>query len=148
MGVSIRRVSAAHPLPGVGGIPTCDAEVGNRRTWLPCLATAGRPEGPRYTHRMAMFLLTFHRAGPEWQPGRPLEEQSGWEEHAAFMDDLVDAGFIVLGGPLSDQFRVVHAIEAESEDAIRATLARDPWQPSHLVIDSIEPWTIRLDGRG
>jgi hypothetical protein len=39
---------------------------------------------------------------------------------------------------------VVHAVEAESGDAIRATLARDPWSGSHLVIESIEPWTIRL----
>jgi hypothetical protein len=38
-------------------------------------------------------------------------------------------------------------VEAESEDAIRATLAADPWSGSHLVIDSIDPWTIRLDGR-
>jgi hypothetical protein len=63
------------------------------------------------------------------------------------MDELVDRGFIVLGGPLSDEVRVVHAVEADSEDAVRATLARDPWSGSHLVIDSIEPWTIRLDGR-
>jgi hypothetical protein len=44
--------------------------------------------------------------------------------------------------------RVAHAIEAESETAIRATLARDPWNETHLVIETIEPWTIRLDGRG
>ena len=41
----------------------------------------------------------------------------------------------------------MHAVEAESEDAVRATLARDPWSETHLVVDSIEPWTIRLDGR-
>jgi len=41
----------------------------------------------------------------------------------------------------------VHAVEADSPDDIRATLARDPWSESHLVIESIEPWTIRLDGR-
>jgi hypothetical protein len=95
-----------------------------------------------------MFLLVLHRAGPQWHPGLPLDQQSGWDEHAAFMDGLVESGFIVLGGPLADEFRVVHAIEAESEEAVRATLALDPWQPSHLVIDSIDPWTIRLDGRG
>ena len=95
-----------------------------------------------------MFLLVLHRAGPQWQSGLPLEQQSGWDEHAAFMDELVDSGFIVLGGPLGDEFRVVHAIEAESEQAVRATLALDPWLASHLVIDSIDPWTIRLDGRG
>jgi uncharacterized protein YciI len=76
-----------------------------------------------------------------------MEEQSGWDAHATFMDGLVDDGFLVLGGPLSDDVRVAHAVEAESEDAIRATLARDPWSESHLVIDSIDAWTIRLDGR-
>jgi uncharacterized protein YciI len=63
------------------------------------------------------------------------------------MDALVDAGFIVLGGPLADEERVVHVIEAESEDDVRATLARDPWSESHLRIESIDAWTIRLDGR-
>jgi hypothetical protein len=38
-------------------------------------------------------------------------------------------------------------VEAESEEAIRATLARDPWSETHLQVDTIEPWTIRLDGR-
>jgi hypothetical protein len=94
-----------------------------------------------------MFHVVLHRSGPEWKTGRPLEEQSGWTEHAAFMDRLVDEGFIVLGGPLSDEFRVVHAVESESEEAVRATWARDPWSESHLVVGAIEPWTIRLDGR-
>jgi hypothetical protein len=62
------------------------------------------------------------------------------------MDDLVDPGFIVLGGPLSDEVRVVQALEAESEEAVRARLAADPWSGSYLVVDSVEPWTIRLDG--
>jgi hypothetical protein len=91
-----------------------------------------------------MFLLILRRSGPEWDP---LEGQSGWGEHAAFMDALVDEGFVALGGPLADEDRVVHAVEAESEDAIRATLARDPWSENHLRIESIDPWTIRLDGR-
>jgi uncharacterized protein YciI len=76
-----------------------------------------------------------------------MEEQSGWPEHASFMDGLVEDGFIVLGGPLADEHRVVHAVEAESEEAIRATLARDPWSETHLQVDTIELWTIRLDGR-
>jgi len=76
-----------------------------------------------------------------------MEEQTGWRAHAAFMDALVDDGFIILGGPLADERRVVHIIEAESEEAIRARLATDPWSGTHLVVDSIDPWTIRLDGR-
>jgi len=94
-----------------------------------------------------MFLVVLTRDGPQWAPSRPLEEQSDWLAHAAFMDELVDAGMIVLGGPLGDEHRVVHAIEAESVDAVRATLARDPWSETHLRLATIDPWTIRLDGR-
>ena len=96
---------------------------------------------------MAMFHVVVLRSGPDYDLSRPLEEQTGWSEHASFMDDLVERGFVVLGGPLADEQRVVHAVEAESEDEIRRTLARDPWSGTHLVIDSIDRWTIRLDGR-
>jgi hypothetical protein len=94
-----------------------------------------------------MFLVVLRRSGPEWNPSRPMEEQSDWPAHASFMDGLVDGGFVVLGGPLRDEHRVVLVIDAASEDVVRATLARDPWSESHLRIDTIEPWTIRLDGR-
>jgi hypothetical protein len=96
---------------------------------------------------MAMYLVVLSRSGPQWQAGKPLEEQTLWDAHAVYMDELVDSGFIVLGGPLSDEHRVAHAIEADSPEHIRATLARDPWSDSHLRVESIEPWTIRLDGR-
>jgi uncharacterized protein YciI len=96
---------------------------------------------------VATFLVVLHRSGPHWDPSRSIEEQSDWAAHAAFMDGLVDAGFVLLGGPLADERRVVHAVEAESEDAVRVTLARDPWSETHLRVDTIDPWTIRLDGR-
>jgi uncharacterized protein YciI len=94
-----------------------------------------------------MFHVVLLRSGPEWDRSKPMEEQSDWPAHASFMDGLVDAGFLVLGGPLADEQRVVHVVEAESEDVIRTTLARDPWSESHLRIDTIDPWTIRLDSR-
>lgn len=90
-----------------------------------------------------MFHLVLSQSGPEWDRSQPMEGQSGWPEHAVFMDELVERGFIVLGGPVTD-YLVVHAVDADSADEIRATLARDPWSESHLVIESIEPWTIRL----
>ena len=91
-----------------------------------------------------MFLVVLRRSGPEYDHSRPLEEQSGWLEHAAFMDGLVEDGFIVLGGVLGDEVRTAHAVEAVSEEAVRETFDRDPWSGSHLVVDSIDPWTIRL----
>jgi uncharacterized protein YciI len=96
---------------------------------------------------MPIFHVVLLRSGPEWDRSKPLEEQSGWAEHAAFMDALVDDGFLVLGGPLDDEVRTVHAVDTESEDAVRQTFARDPWSGTHLLVDSIDEWTIRLDGR-
>jgi len=93
------------------------------------------------------FFVVLRRSGPQWQPDRPLEQQTEWTQHAAFMDRLVDDGFVLLGGPLADEQRVVLAVDAGSEAEVRELLAADPWSGSHLVIDAIEPWTIRLDGR-
>ncbi len=94
-----------------------------------------------------MFLVVVHRSGPQWDRSRPLEEQSDWAAHASFMDGLVDSGFVVLGGPLADEHRVVLAVEAESEDVVRATLGSDPWSETHLRVATVDPWTIRLDAR-
>jgi uncharacterized protein YciI len=76
-----------------------------------------------------------------------MEEQSDWPAHASFMDGLVDSGFVVLAGPLLDEHRVILAVEAESEEAVRRTLGRDPWIETHLRIDSVDQWTIRLNGQ-
>lgn len=96
---------------------------------------------------MGTFLVLLRRSGPEWNPSRPMEAQSGWPEHASFMDELVESGFVVLGGPLADEHRVVLVLECESEDVVRSTLARDPWSETHLLVESVEPWEIRLDAR-
>jgi len=94
-----------------------------------------------------MFFVVLRRRGPMWDAELLLEEQSGWPEHASFMDRLVDEGFVVFGGPFADEHRVVLAVESESEEVVRETLARDPWSGTHLVVDTIDRWTIRLDGR-
>jgi hypothetical protein len=96
---------------------------------------------------MAMFFVVERRHGPDWDPSQPLEGQSGWVEHAAFMDGLVDAGVVVLGGPLADERRVILVVDALSEAEVGAVLGRDPWSGSHLVVESVDAWTIRLDGR-
>jgi hypothetical protein len=93
-----------------------------------------------------MFHVVLRQAGPEFDPALPLEQQSGWQEHAAFMDSLVENGHLVLGGTLPNG-RTAHAMEAESEEELREIWARDPWYGSHLVLEELEPWTIRLDGR-
>jgi uncharacterized protein YciI len=95
-----------------------------------------------------MYLVTTNKRGcPGWDPAKPLREQSSWEAHAAFMEGLVDDGFVVLGGTLDGDERAVLVVDAGFEEDARATLAGDPWTGSHLRVESVEPWTIRLDGR-
>jgi uncharacterized protein YciI len=93
---------------------------------------------------VATFFVVQRRSGPEWDRSLSLEEQSGWTAHAEFMDALEAEGFVVLGGPVGDETRALLVIDAESDEEIRETLGRDPWSESHLVIESIDSWTIRL----
>lgn len=94
------------------------------------------------------FAVRLERGGP-WDWSRDLREQKGFDEHAAFMDSLVDEGFIVLGGPLGGDREILHAISAPSEQAVRERLREDNWAKNGMLkIASIEPWTILLDGRG
>jgi hypothetical protein len=92
--------------------------------------------------RVLFAVIRAH--GPSWDDTRPLEEQALWDEHAQFMDELVERGFVVLGGPLGDDKAMV-VCEAPDEETIRTTLAGDPWGEDVLETVSIERWTIRLD---
>ena len=96
---------------------------------------------------MPTFHVVLTRSGEEFQVGTPLEQQTRWPEHAAYLDALVESGFVVLGGPLSDELRVVLVVEAASEEDVRVVLAQDPWSGTHLEVAVVEPWTLRLDGR-
>ncbi len=93
------------------------------------------------------FAVRVERGGP-WDWSRGLREQDGFEEHARFMDALVDEGFIVLGGPIEGGREVLHAISASSEDEVRMRLAEDNWaRNGMLTVKSVEQWTVLLDGR-
>jgi uncharacterized protein YciI len=97
---------------------------------------------------MELFIVRLRRGGP-WNWSKDLREQEGWDEHAAFMDGLVESGFILLGGPLEGERETFHVVRAESEDAIRARLAEDPWSPNGMLTPvAIERWTLLLDGLG
>jgi hypothetical protein len=96
--------------------------------------------------REQLFVVRIERGGP-WDWTRGMREQDGWDEHARFMDGLVDDGFIVLGGPLGER-EALHVVDAASEQALRARFAEDNWaQNGMLRVTSVERWTILLDGR-
>ena len=94
---------------------------------------------------MTLFVVTRER-GPAWDASRPMREQERWDDHAAFMDRLVEEGEIVLGGPLGPGERKFLLIfDAASEDEVEPRLGDDPWVPMGLLrVASIERWEVLL----
>jgi uncharacterized protein YciI len=77
-----------------------------------------------------------------------MREQVGWDEHARFMDELVDSRFIILGGPLEGERETLHVVSAPSEEAVRERFSEDPWAANGMLQPKrIERWTVLLDGR-
>ncbi len=96
---------------------------------------------------MAIFALTTDH-GPHWDPGRGIREQEAWSAHAAFMDGLVDDGFLLLGGPLGDGAHTLHMVEAADEGEVAARMGEDPWAAMGLLrIGTVERWSIWLGSR-
>jgi uncharacterized protein YciI len=97
---------------------------------------------------MAVFAVTMVY-GPSWDATRERREQQGWDEHAAFMDNLLEDGYVILGGPIGDGEQVLVIVEAADEREVAARLAGDPWMTAGVLrIGSVRPWAIWLDGRG
>jgi uncharacterized protein YciI len=92
------------------------------------------------------FFLVEQAKGPEFDHGRPRREQRLWDEHAAFMDELVEQGVIHLGGPIGegDGETTLLIFDVSTEADVRALLERDPWFETVLTLVSIRPWTVWL----
>ena len=94
------------------------------------------------------YYAVVRERGSAWDASRPMREQEAWAEHAAFMDGLADSGFVVLGGPLGDGRNTLLIVDSESEGAIHARLAADPWTPMDLLrVAKVEPWHVLLGRR-
>jgi uncharacterized protein YciI len=95
---------------------------------------------------MSLFAVT-RGAGPSWTEGKGAFEQPAVNDHAAFMNQLAEDGFVLFAGPLAgsehDRIRVLLIAEAASETDIHRRLADDPWQRAQRVVTtSVEPWNL------
>ena len=95
---------------------------------------------------MSLFAVT-REAGPNWTDGKGAFAQPEVNDHAAFMNDLADDGFVLFAGPLAgselDRIRVLLIADADSEDHIHRRLADDPWERTQQVVTtSVEPWLL------
>jgi uncharacterized protein YciI len=94
-----------------------------------------------------MYYAVIREQGADWDGARALREQSGWPEHAAFMDMLAEEGFVLLAGPLGDgtpPHRALLVVDAGSEAAIHERLAADPWTPRMLTTAMIARWEVLI----
>ena len=100
---------------------------------------------------MPVFAVTTAKS-VNWDHARDIREQPFWDEHAAFADQLVARGFVILGGPIGsgdDDDIALLAVEAADESAVYAVFDADPWRVHQVFrIKSVWPWTLWLDGRG
>ena len=95
-----------------------------------------------------MLFVLIRERSPNWDYYRGLREQDAWDEHAAFMDGLVDDGVVILGGPVGSGEQTLHVVEAADEHDVRMRFARDPWASAGLLqVGTIEPWALWLDSR-
>jgi uncharacterized protein YciI len=85
------------------------------------------------------------KAGPTWQSGPP-EDQPGWDEHAEFVDALVEAGTFVMGGPFSDNSGSMVLLEGLTRGEARSLMDNDPFVENGVfVVDDVRDWTVYVD---
>jgi uncharacterized protein YciI len=99
-----------------------------------------------YAGRVADYYLVEQARGPAWDHARRRREQAGWDVHAAFMDALVEEGFVVLGGPIGedDGENVLLVVDAQSEAAVRARRGAGAGLDTIQTKESIRPWSVWL----
>jgi uncharacterized protein len=101
---------------------------------------------------MKHTFLAFSSAGPNRDLSKDTREQPFWDEHAAFIDQLVADKFILMGGPLVDEDGMPQGalliVNAEDENEVRAKLKNDPWfTHGVLKLESVHRWQIFIDVR-
>ena len=93
-------------------------------------------------------FIVLSTAGVHRDLSKGAREQPFWDEHAAFIDGLVDEGFILMGGPLVDEGGGMLIVHADDEDAVRAKMSHDPWYHQQILdLVSIKRWDIFIDKR-
>jgi len=90
-------------------------------------------------------VLVRWKAGPTWAGGA-VDEQPGWDEHAAFIDDLVERGIFVMGGPLADKSGSLSVLENVTEQEARELVLEDPFVRNGVFeLDEVRAWNIFVD---
>jgi uncharacterized protein YciI len=96
--------------------------------------------------------VAISSAGANRDFSKGTREQPFWDEHAKFIDQLVEDGFILMGGPFVDEAGLPRGalliVNAEDENEVREKLKNDPWfERGILKLESVKRWQIFIDRR-
>jgi uncharacterized protein len=90
-------------------------------------------------------LMVRFRAGPTWVSGS-VKEQPNWDEHAEFVDALIERGTFVMGGPFSDNSGTMILLEGIDADEAARILEEDPFMQNGVFeLEEIREWTVFVD---
>jgi len=93
----------------------------------------------------AVRVIVRWRAGPTWTSGAP-EDQDGWDEHAAFIDGLIERGIFVMGGPYADNSGSHTLLEGVSVDEARELVLTDPFVANGVFeLEDVRAWNVYVD---
>jgi uncharacterized protein YciI len=93
---------------------------------------------------MAYYVIRSEQ-GPAWNSSLSMREQKLWTEHAAYINSLLSADKMILGGPIGDgkPYRAMVVFVAGSEAEVRKRLADDPWYKAGVLrVVLIENWNM------
>jgi uncharacterized protein len=101
---------------------------------------------------MKNTFLVISSAGANRDVSKGTREQPFWDEHAAFIDRLVDEDFISMGGPLVDEagmpIGALLIVKARDENEVRGKLKNDPWFVHGILqLQTVQRWQIFIDVR-
>jgi uncharacterized protein YciI len=85
--------------------------------------------------------------GPAWTSGLP-EEQPGWDAHAEFIDELIERGVFVMGGPYAGRLGSMSIWEGMTADEVRDVMQHDPFVLNGVFeIEDVADWVVYVDTR-
>ena len=92
---------------------------------------------------MKNTFVVISAVGPNRDPSKGAREQPFWNDHEAFIDQLVEEDFILMGGPLLDRAGLPQGalliVNAEDENEVKEKLENDPMvRERHLEIGERE----------
>jgi uncharacterized protein YciI len=97
---------------------------------------------------MTNTYMILSSCGPNRDLSKDTREQAFWDDHVPFINNLIEEGFIFLGGPLIDEGGAVLVVRAEDEAEVRRKMQHDPWYVNGiLTLDSVKRWEIYVDER-